>query len=65
MPNEGPGNTVTAWMRVPSSSRNAVQHQAVAHQSRTPQEWSRWPGPSSSMRSSPTRISPWTRQGTS
>ena len=34
------------WTRVPSSRRSEHQHQPKAHQSRTPQEWSRWPCPS-------------------
>ena len=44
--------TSEPWNRVPSSSRPAVHTQPNAHQSRGAHEWSRWPYPSSSMRSS-------------
>ena len=54
-----------AWKRVPSSRRPAVHTQPNCHQSRTPHEWSRWPWPSNSMRSAPSRISPCTRHGIS
>ena len=41
-----PGSRMSApWIRVPSSSRPANQHHPKAHQSRTPQEWSRCPWP--------------------
>src|SRR3546814_20081341 len=53
------------WKRVPSSRAPAVQTQPRLHQSRSPQLWSRWPIPSKSIRSSPTRISPCTWQGIS
>ena len=42
------------WTRVPSSRRMEHQHHPKAHQSRTPQEWSRWPCPSTVNVSPPT-----------
>ena len=53
------------WRRVPSSRWAANQTQSMLHQSRTPHEWSRWPGAWTASVSPSIAIVPLTRQGIS
>ena len=57
--------SVTAWIRVPSVRWNADHIQSLAHQSRVPHEWSRWPGPDTAISTPSMTTVPSTRQGIS
>ena len=57
-------STACTW--VPSSRCSALHTQSMLHQSRTPQEWSRWPGTASKAWLLPSTVTvPVTAQGIS